>query len=180
MNIHHPLRDRIATRSPSPSLAIRFGMLLGLTVTTIGCGPSGPDLVPVRGTLTLDGQPLGQKNLYFSPEAGTPGLGAGGNTNSDGSFELLAVVGGALNDMKGAQVGKYRVVVSEPMFPIETEMQVQGQGSEPEVAIGLPQAPKRGEKPTIPSAYSNKETTPLVVEVKAGENDLVIELTSKS
>jgi len=180
MIIHQLLQDRIASRSASPSLAIRFGMLLGLLVTTIGCGPSGPDLVPVRGTVTLDGQPLGQKNLYFSPEAGTPGLGAGGNTKSDGSFELLAVVGGALKDMKGAQVGKYRVVVSEPMFPIDTDLEVQGRGSEPEVAIGLPQAPKRGEKAAIPPAYSKKETTPLVVEIKAGENDLVIELTSKS
>lgn len=180
MSIHLLLRDRVATRSASPSRAIRFAVLLALAGTTIGCGPSGPDLVPVRGTVMLDGQPLGQKNLYFSPEEGTPGLGAGGNTKSDGSFELLAVVGGALKDMKGAQVGKYRVVVSEPMFPIETELEVQGQGSEPEVAIGLPQAPKRGEKPTIPPAYSKKETTPLVVEVKAGENDLVIELNSKS
>jgi hypothetical protein len=154
--------------------ACSFALLLA-----VGCGPSGPELVPVTGQVTLDGQPLGLKNLYFSPVTGTAGAGAGGNSKADGTFELLAVVGGATEDMKGAPVGQYKVVVAEPMFPIEAEMAVQGEGSEPEVAIGLPQAPKRGEKLAIPPVYSNKDTTPLQVEVKPGGGELLIELSSK-
>lgn len=145
----------------------------------VGCGPSGPELVPVTGKVTLDGQPLGLKNIYFSPEEGTSGAGAGGNSKADGTFELLAVVGGAVEDLKGAPVGKYKVVVAEPMFPIESEMAVQGASSEPEVAMGLPQPVKKSDKLAIPSIYSNKDTTPLRAEVKSGGTELTIELTSK-
>lgn len=147
---------------------------------SIGCGPAGPELVPVTGKVLLNGQPLAHKNLYFAPEEGTPGAGAGGNSKADGTFELIASVGGAVVDMKGAPAGKYRVVVAEPMFPVETEMAVQGQTSEPEVAVGLPQPVKKSDKAGIPSIYSNRDTTPLRVEVQPGNGELTIELTSKS
>jgi hypothetical protein len=152
------------------------GLLFGLVA---GCGPSGPELVPVTGTVMLDGKPLGLKNIYFSPDEGTPGAGAGGNSKADGTFELLAVVGGAVEDMPGAPVGKYRVVVAEPMFPIETEMAVQGESDQPEVAVGLPSPPKKADKMAIPSIYSNKDTTPLRVEVKPGGSQLTLELSTK-
>ncbi len=38
--------------------------LLGLSAP-VGCGKSGPHLVPVSGTVTLDGQPLKEGFLYF-------------------------------------------------------------------------------------------------------------------
>jgi hypothetical protein len=145
----------------------------------IGCGPSGPELVPVTGMVTLDGQPLGLKNISLYPETGTASGGAGGNSKADGTFELIASVGGAVVDMKGAQVGKYRVVVAEPMFPIEAEVAVQGESAEPEVAIGLPQPVKKGAKVAIPSIYSNKDTTPLRAEIQPGGTVLTLELTSK-
>jgi len=156
----------------------RFCFIVMMLVVP-ACGDSGPDLIPVTGTVTLDGQPLGFKNLYFSPEPGTPGLGAGGNSKADGSFELLAVVGGAVRDMKGAQLGEYKVVVSEPMFPIDADLAVQGESSEPEVALGLPQPLPRNTKGVIPAVYSNQETTPLRAQVVPGTNNLKLELVSR-
>ena len=38
-----------------------------------GCGPKGPRKVPVSGTVTLDGKPLNQGEIYFiTPGVGTP------------------------------------------------------------------------------------------------------------
>jgi len=157
----------------------RFCLIAMLITVVPACSESGPDLVPVTGTVTLDGQPLGFKNLYFSPVPGTPGLGSGGNTKADGSFELLAVVGGAVKDMKGALVGEYKVVVSEPMFPIEEDLPVQGESSEPEVALGLPQALPRNAKGSIPAVYSNKDTTPLSAQIVSGANEVNLDLVSR-
>jgi len=39
-------------------------VLLG-TAIVAGCGPSGPIMVPVSGTVTLDGKPLDDGTIYF-------------------------------------------------------------------------------------------------------------------
>jgi len=39
-------------------------VIVSLT-TLAGCGGSGPRLVPVSGTVTLDGQPLAEGQIYF-------------------------------------------------------------------------------------------------------------------
>ncbi len=163
------------------AVLVRLASALGVVLLVVGCGSEGPELIPVKGTLTLDGTPLASKNLYFSPEPGTPGLGAGGNTKPDGTFELLAVVGGAVKDMKGAPPGSYRVVVSEPMFPIETELEIQGVSAEPEVAIGLPQRdPRDRAAQQIPSLYGNKDSTPLRVQIGPDPaGDVKLELVSQ-
>ena len=45
-------------------------VVLGLAA---GCGASGPKKAQVSGTVTLDGQPLDQGEIYFvTPGAGTP------------------------------------------------------------------------------------------------------------
>jgi hypothetical protein len=45
-------------------LVVRWVVSLGLFLA-LGCGKPGPQLVPVSGTVTLDGQPLTEGFLYF-------------------------------------------------------------------------------------------------------------------
>ena len=75
----------------------RFGVLALALGVLSGCGPSGPRRVPVSGTVTLEGQPLRQGEIYFKTEgAGTPP-------------EILAVVDGKFAGE--VTVGKKRVEV---------------------------------------------------------------------
>jgi len=75
----------------------------------IGCG-SDPDsavtLVPVTGTITLDGKPMANAQISFIPEATNAASTAGGDTTGpDGNY--LAQYRGR----NGLSPGKYRVTV---------------------------------------------------------------------
>ena len=148
-----------------------------------GCGPSGPKLVPVKGTVFLDGQPLAYKSLLFLPEDGTAGNGAGGYTNGKGEYALIAVIFGATSDRQGCPPGRYRVVISEPTIPITEadfgHLNVQAEGDEPAVAIGPQSAPANSNR-QIPVAYTSEQTTPLVLEVPESGGVLDVKLASKS
>ena len=138
----------------------RFLVAGGTVVGLIACGCSSgeSEFVPVRGTVLLDGKPLALKQVVFSPEAGTPGLGSGAMTQADGSFELLATVGGAVKTIKGARPGEYRVTVVEPASDSTGELA------------------KPNEGVRIPTVYNRRQTTPLVVTVGREQDVIDIEL----
>ena len=58
--------------------------LIGLA----GCGKSNVDLVPVDGTVTLDGQPVADAGVMFVPKKAEHGLPAAGSTDANGHFAL--------------------------------------------------------------------------------------------
>jgi len=60
-----------------------------LVAVMAGCGPSGDSRQAVRGTVTLDGQPLAEGIISFRPAPGTSGNTAGGAIRQ-GRFELPA------------------------------------------------------------------------------------------
>ena len=75
-----------------------------------GCGgkvSNQPPLMPVSGTVTLDGKPLSGIMISFVPTGSTRGTGAGGYTDKAGKYELTAMHGG-----KGTPVGQYRVTAA--------------------------------------------------------------------
>lgn len=150
-----------------------LALLLGAALCA-GCGDGGPPVVPVKGRVTLDGKPLALKSVRFVPQAGTAGLGSGANTAADGSYTLIAVRPGATRDVLGAAPGSYRVVVTEPMFPIES-VKAEPEGDVPAPAIGLPE-PAARKRPVIPPVYTTPEHTPLQVEVprEGGVLDLAL------
>lgn len=148
-----------------------------LILAVLGCGDGGPPLVPVHGRLTLDGQPLPFKTVRFVPEPGTPGTGAGATTRADGTFTLLAVRPGATSDVKGVPPGWYRVVVTEPLFPIEPPPATAADGM-PAPAIGLPDLRVR-KQPSIPAAYTNAEASPLRMEVPRAGGEILLRLVLK-
>ncbi|MCC6508698.1 MAG: hypothetical protein IT423_06305 [Pirellulaceae bacterium] len=148
-----------------------------------GCG-SGVKVVPVTGTVTLDGKPLPLKSVYFFPDRSSvsEGNGAGGYSDPQGKYYLIANLGGETTDTKGAPPGKYRVTVTEPAIPLTEESfkdmtaTPAAEGDVPAAAIGLPSRPQ---KRTIPAVYSSADTTPLVVEVPKEGGEVNLELKSK-
>ncbi len=93
---------------------MRMRMLIGVAVLgALGCG-SGPGekIVPVSGTVSLNGQPLANATVSFQPI--TPpkasvfvGPGSTGQTNEKGEFTLVVMAG-----KPGAVVGKHRVLIT--------------------------------------------------------------------
>ena len=128
-----------------------FGLAIALAAVT-GCGGgSTPDVGLVIGTVTMDGKPLENAAVIFSPPNGRPSMGL---TDSNGKYELNYI-----RDTKGAVPGTHQVrITTQPE-------------SRPDDYTG-PEF-----KETIPAKY-NTDTT-LDAEVKAGENTFNFELESR-
>lgn len=85
-----------------------MAVLVSLAVT-IGCGPAGPKLVPVRGRVVYaDGRPVTAASVCFTPEAATDDLKlATSLLMEDGTFTLRTYPDG-----DGAMIGAYKVTIS--------------------------------------------------------------------
>ena len=88
-------------------------LLAAVAALVIGCD-SGPKLVPVRGTVLLDGEPLEGATVVFSPDtsnpAGMPGVVV---TGAGGKYEAMT------RDRPGLVPGKYKVgIVKEPALDL--------------------------------------------------------------
>lgn len=130
--------------------------LLLLCLVIVGCsqGPTDtPPLARVKGTVTLDGKPLTQGSVQFTPDKnrGTTGRMALGNINEDGTFELMTI---RADD--GAQVGYHLVAIES----YET------------TAFDPNKPANQAPKSLIPAQYANPQTSKLTAEVKAGEENV--------
>jgi hypothetical protein len=131
-----------------------------------GCADSGPAVSPVKGTLTIDGQPADNVTITFAPtDAKLPT--ASGQVKK-GAFELVSGVQGK----SGAAPGKYKVVLAQSSTMTQEEAAAAyGSGAKG----GPPKAPKL----SFPEKYTKAETSDKEVEVKSGSNDVKIEISSK-
>lgn len=129
-----------------------------------GCGKSaGPpktQLLPVKGTVTLDGKPLAGADVVFV--TGSPPLAFAGRTGDDGTYQLQGIAG---RDAKCE--GECKVTISRMVKP-----------------DGSPLAP--GETPADTAAveqllptYSQFDSTTLTESVGAGGGTFDFPLTSK-
>jgi hypothetical protein len=121
-----------------------FGLIV--TAGLIGCGKEGPTLVPVAGTVTVDGAPIAGAGVSFRPDASKgnkAGYNPGGSTDAEGKYELIAAA------KPGAPPGWYKVLV----FP-------------PSTAPGA--EPPKVSPPSYNKKYMDAEATDLSFEVKAG------------
>ena len=82
-----------------------------LIAASIGCGPGGPDIATVEGTVTMDGQPLPNASVVFAPENGRP---AGARTDANGHYVLNFTEG-----RQGAIPGRNVVRISTKADPYE-------------------------------------------------------------
>lgn len=91
----------------------RVGLVLGLALCAVGCG-KGPKLVPVTGTVKMDGKPLTDAIVIFNfTDYPRP---AGGRTDSSGKFIL------AYSNRAGAPLGSCKVSVSKKGRAAEEEV----------------------------------------------------------
>jgi hypothetical protein len=123
-----------------------YGILL--LAMLAGCGRSGPELAPVSGRVTLNGQPLAAADVIFQPDAmKSPSYG---RTASDGRY-MLAYKRGVL----GALVGPHTVRIAEvteitggpqrvpPRYNTESELRVEVEADQDNVFdFDLTSAPK--------------------------------------
>jgi hypothetical protein len=127
-------------------------VLAGLLLALMGCS-GGPKMVPVSGTVRLDGKPLVYAAVYFNPvpaggQITAPGPGSLGVTDENGHFTLaIAGTGGT----PGALVGEHRVRIS-----------TRGVGSGPDE--NAPPQPER-----VPAKYNTN--TELTFTVPPGGTD---------
>jgi len=91
----------------------RFLLLVALSAM-VGCG-GGPkhELVAVSGLVTLDGVPLKDARVTFSPIGSGVGTASSGRTDSEGRYELSTMDKG----LKGTTAGGHRVTVSTVTMP---------------------------------------------------------------
>lgn len=88
--------------------------LVGLccAVFLVGCGEEiDPGYKPVRGTVLLDGQPLADAVISFTPEEGST---ASGRTDEDGTYELFYAA-----RRPGAKVGLNTVEITKEATAFE-------------------------------------------------------------
>jgi hypothetical protein len=127
----------------------------------LGCG-GRPGLMPVSGTVRLDGQPLEKLSVTFFP---AQGRAANGVTHPDGRFVLTTFKQG-----DGALIGEHTVTIVPMLDP----------------PIALPSNMVKTAKqvaakaPPIPEKFQDNRTTDLKRTVKPdGGNEFTFDLSSK-
>lgn len=151
---------------------VYVALLAALTLpVAAGCGSGNPSTVPVKGTVTLNGNPVDGASVTFVPEAG--GRPATGTTDASGQFTLTTFETG-----DGAPEGKYKVGVNKTSAAVNVEAGAGGaappgvQLSGPPGSGGPPPRPKS----ELPEKYGNAEKSGLTVEVKSGMEPVKLDL----
>jgi hypothetical protein len=131
-------------------------LILAAAAAAAGCGSQAP-VVPVEGTLKMNGKALANVQVDFLPEAAGPR--SSGVTDSKGHYSLTCADG-----RPGAVVGAHRVVA--------VDLAVYGdkpipRGREDEVL----QKPSR-----LPAGYGEVSKTPWKKEVTNGSNVIDLEI----
>jgi len=145
-----------------------------LTLVVAGCGTTGSSLptLDARGTVTLDGVPVEDATVVFSP-AETGGRAATARTDATGVFTLST-----LRPNDGALAGRYQVMIHKVtttggMTPEEYEKNYDA------LTAGTMKMPEEVTKNQLPEVYRSLETTPLVAEVKSGQaNEFAFDLAT--
>lgn len=126
-----------------------------------------PNLVRVRGTVTLQGKPLGGAVVTFHPVA-KDGVAAVGATDRFGKFDLKTPGLG-----NGALVGEYRVTVTK--MAAEEKMMTPDEAKQYTSKTGKP-PPEPKVSNLAPPQYAAPQTTPLAATVKRGGGQFKLDL----
>lgn len=104
-------------------------LILGVLLLA-GCGRSG--VVPVSGTVTLDGKPLAHATVVFELQSDdkNPGPGSSGTTDANGRYTLHVMTTNA----PGALIGKHKVSITA------YEGDVEGESSAPDATTKVNRA----------------------------------------
>lgn len=146
---------QIDSQTTHAGLSRVYVPLVLLLPILLGCAESGPPSVAVSGLVMLDGHPLEQGAILFTPQQGTPGPKAAAEI-VDGVFEL--------ERKQGLTIGKFRVHIDR------VEKQELDKN-------GLPIAAEADPSTTIPPRYNRYSQ--LVIETSTtGDNYFEFDLTT--
>lgn len=111
---HSPLAPRVfrlVSTPPAFRAACATVVFVLAVISLAGCGSGGFKLVPVSGTVTLDGQPLAGASVSFQPtgSGATPGPGSTAVTDASGKYVLKTA---ETVQRTGAVVGNHVVRIS--------------------------------------------------------------------
>jgi hypothetical protein len=96
----------IDSRNQSRSGSLSTGLVLVVWMIT-GCSSSGlPDMVPIRGEVLYNGEPLKEGNVVYLPTKAGQGRQATGAIQADGSFVMTT-----LKEADGVMQGEYNLVI---------------------------------------------------------------------
>ena len=140
------------------------------SVVTTGCSRTGPGIEFVEGKVVLDGEPLADAMIGYSP-AESSGLGAFGRTDAAGMYKLTTARGGARSG--GAPIGSYVVTVRKYRNRLD-DLGLQPDPSDARAAAKWQAEANRlnamPPESLIPEAYGEKATSGLKATVKPGRN----------
>ena len=120
-------------------------------VLAVGC--SQYETGDVQGVITLDGQPLANATVTFSPAQGRASIG---QTDAEGRYQLRYT-----NTETGAEFGQHRVSITSAIQGVSAEGDVPG---------------VEGRQELLPARYH--ADTELTADVKAGSNTIDFALES--
>jgi hypothetical protein len=150
---------------PGSRRGVAAGCLCLLLSLAAGCGGPGGPQGKVHGKVTYHGQPIttGSVVSFISDSGG----GASGTVAADGSYQMRS--------MNGDQIpaGKYKVLINPPPPPELSPEEAMKASMDKDKSKGP------AVDPTIPGQYRNSLKTPASYEVKAGDNEINIELQDK-
>jgi len=120
-----------------------------------------PDLVPVSGTVSQNGQPLRGVLVQFIPVDGAPGSGGAGRTDAEGQYQLRTMQGDP-----GIPAGEYKVTLAKLVMPDGSDF--------PE---GSDVAPiDSAARQVLPAQYSEPRQTELHASITGPSDDVDFEL----
>jgi predicted small lipoprotein YifL len=85
-----------------------FMATIALVSSLLGCGKGGPTLIPVTGSIEVDGKPANGATIIFHPTDKEMKLIPATTTDANGKFTLVT------NAKPGIPVGSYDVTITWP------------------------------------------------------------------
>ena len=157
-----------------PHLMRAFFLPAALLLLAAGC--SGGGVGKVKGQVFYNGEPLSEADLEFRPETDLTLGSFGGQTDSEGRFEIRVGKGTGMY----AKPGRFVVLVTKGKLIGAPPMEAASAAANDEEGVkalmeagpGGPATRSGGGSGILPAKYGSAGTTPFKVEISPGENDL--------
>lgn len=139
-------------------LRVCLGVVLAAALIA-GCSRKA-ELIPVTGTVKIDGQLAEGVQVHFWPADGNDSRNryASGMTSKDGRFELRSIA------EAGIEPGEYKVTFSRLMVGNKV--------------IADPRMRSDKARESLPARYTDQNATPTTARVTRDSNDFVFDLSS--
>src|SRR5687768_10681307 len=96
---------KFVTKASVRRLHLFVGICLCMSSSFAGCGPAGPFVAPVEGTVTYQGKPVPNAKIVFVPSQ-RGGMSAIGISDALGKYKLTT-----FGSHDGALLGKHKVSI---------------------------------------------------------------------